>query len=111
MIPIAVSAIASMGLFGFKGVEVNAFLADTLDKNNPEVKSLEVMDDQLGGLFPIEVILRVKEPGQLTTIECMNSLRRVKTELKKHDDVTLFHSLIDVFALVDSQVFGGKSNS
>ena len=106
MIPIAVSAIASMGLFGFKGVEVNAFLADTLDKNNPEVKSLGVMDDQLGGLFPIEVILRAREPGQLTTIECMNSLRRVKTELKKHDDVTLFHSLLDVFALVDSQVIG-----
>ena len=106
MIPIFVSAIASMGLFGFKGVEVNTFLADTLENNNPEVKSLEVIDDQLAGLFPIEVILTAKEPGQLTSIEFMNRIRRVKTELKKHDDVTLFHSLIDVFALVDSQVFG-----
>ena len=106
IIPILFSVITSMGLLGFKGVEVNSFLADTLEKNNPEVESLEVIEDQLGGLFPIEVILTVEEPGHLTSIDVMNSVRRVKTELKKHDDVSLFHSLNDVFALVDSQVTG-----
>ena len=106
MIPIIVSVIASTGLLGFKGVEVNSFLADTLEKHNPEVESLAVIDDQLGGLFPIEVILTAKEPGHLTSIDVMNRVRRVKTELKKHDDVSLFHSLTDVFALVDSQVTG-----
>ena len=106
VIPIAVSVIASMGLLGFRGVEVNAFLADTLEKSNPEVKSLALVEDQLGGLFPIEVILSAEEPGQLTKIECMNVVRRVKTGLMKHIDVTQVHSLVDVFALVDSQVFG-----
>ena len=106
LIPCAASLIVSIGLFGFKGVEVNSFLADTLEKHNPEVKALAIVENQLGGLSPIEVILSTKQPGPLTTIDFMNRVGRIKTGLQKHDDVTQFVSLIDVFALVDSQVLG-----
>ena len=81
-------------------------MADTLEKHNPEVKALAIVENQLGGLSPIEVILSTKQPGPLTTIDFMNRVGRIKTGLQKHDDVTQFVSLIDVFALVDSQVLG-----
>jgi len=82
MVPMVVVGFLSMGLFGFKGVEVQAYLADTLQKSNPEVKSLAVVEDQLGGLSPIEVILRAQEPGQLTKIDVMNRVRRVIDDVR-----------------------------
>ena len=106
LLPVLLAGLWSLGVIDGKGVKVNSYLVETIDETNPEIKSLKVIEGKLGGFLPVEVILKTSNPGNLTTIDSMNRIRRIQSEIKQCSGVSLAYSLVDIFSIADSFGFG-----
>ncbi len=107
LIPMLLAIVWSLGLLGGKGVQVNTFLVESIDEESPEIQSLAIIEEKLGGFLPVEVILKTDESGQLSTIDSMNKIRRIQAEITRCDGVSRAYSFVDVISIADAFLVGG----
>jgi len=110
VVPIVIALGFALGWFGTPGLHVNSYLVETLDESHPEIESLRVIEKELGGFLPVEVVLQCDDPEHLTSLETIDKIRNIQSEMSKHKDVTLVQSFVDVIKLVDHHTLGKFRN-
>ncbi len=105
----SVAIAAAIGLPGFKGVELNSFLVETIEKDSPAVQSMSLIEEKLGGFIQAEVILETDDLELLTTPDMFNRIRRIADQFERYKEISHVTSWATIFELADGFVPGEKA--
>lgn len=79
-----------------RGLSVNSFLYETYDPSHPTMQTIQVLDEKLAGLAPIEVQLTAESEDDLYRRDVFDSILALQQEMLTSDDVRFARSYVDL---------------
>lgn len=100
-------------LMASRNTEINSLLAETFDKDNPQIARMQLIERQLGGFMPMEVVFTAQPGKNRPTSETFQRAdtwhRLVAIDRFTHtrSEVLFSRSLVDLYHQVDQLLPGG----
>ena len=93
---ILIAAIAAIGisLLGVQQISTSAQLRDLFWKNAPILNDYDWLEEKVGPLVPIEVVLKIENPDEIKTDERFRILERVQSSIEKVGGVSATMSAV-----------------
>ncbi|QDS99401.1 efflux RND transporter permease subunit [Adhaeretor mobilis] len=95
------------GLIG-RNTEINSNLLETFDKNHPQTQQMHLLEEQLGGFVPMEIILSSDTQKWFLTADHWLRLCELEIRISTQSGVINLRSLVGVMREVDRQLPGGR---
>ena len=92
-ISLVVFIIVAIGLFK---IDYNVSVLDDLKPTNKIYKDVESIEGNMGGVFPIEVILEYNEPISLDDKDILNTINNFKEDVSNIDKITSVAAFTDM---------------
>ncbi len=100
-------------IFVSQHTEINSLLAETFDESNPQIARMRLIENQLGGFMPMEVVFTAQSSNTSTTPKAFQQAgtwhRLVAFDRFVHSrpEVLFSRSLVDLYGQVDRLLPGG----
>jgi predicted RND superfamily exporter protein len=96
-----------------RNTEINSLLAETFDENNPQIAHMQLIESQLGGFMPMEVVFTAQtgqDPPTSNTFQRADTWHRlvaIDHFVHARSEVLFSRSLVDLYRQVDQLLPGG----
>lgn len=99
------------GAAGIFLIRITGNISSDLPADSQVVKDLKFFEEDFGGIMPIEIIINVKEKGQITKDKTLRKIDSIQQYLKKYPVFTKSVSIVDAVKLVNQAFHGGAEES
>lgn len=90
---------------------VNSQLTETFDPDHPEVAHMRIIEDQLGGFVPMEIVLTSSQPRWYLTADAWRKMVELQDFVDGQAGVLQTRSPVDLFAEIDRRLPGEPLSS
>ena len=103
---LGVGLLALTGLVG-RNTVINSTLLETFDQQHPQTRQMRLIEQELGGFVPMEIILSSDDPGWFLEAQQWQQLLKLEQGISQLDGVLRIRSLTELLAEVDRQLPAG----
>jgi predicted RND superfamily exporter protein len=94
----------ALALWMARGVHVNSSMIETYGEDHPTLQSLRLVEEKLGGLLPIEVSLRAKQPGAYLTPDVYRRVAEFERFARAQEGVLFARSYVDFHEAIGTEM-------
>jgi predicted RND superfamily exporter protein len=94
----------ALALWMARGVHVNSSMIETYGEDHPTLQALRLVEEKLGGLLPIEVSLRARQPGAYLTPDVYRRVGEFERFARSQDGVLFARSYVDFHEAIGAEM-------
>jgi len=88
--------LVAASLWSARGIEVNTYLIETYDEDQPTLQTLRLVEDELMGIVPLQISLQADEPGVFFQPEVYRSVVDIEQRARGYKGVTYVRAYTDL---------------
>lgn len=89
-----------------RDIQANSYTIETYDEDHPTLQSLRLVENKLGGLLPLSVVLTTDRPGQFLEPETVRQVAAAQAFAIAQPEVLSSQSYVDLHRGVDERISG-----
>lgn len=107
----AITLLGSTGLvlaalWAARNVEINSYAMETYDENHPTMRTIRLIEDRLGGMLPLEIVLTSDDSDQFLTPQTYRKVATLQQYAVNLDAVVFGRSYVDLHQEIEARVTG-----
>jgi uncharacterized protein len=99
-------ALVAGSLWTARGIHVNSYTVETYDENHPTLQTMRLVENKLGGLLSLNVMLKADEPGRFLRPETVRRVARIEKFAQRQKEILSSRSYIDLHRAIDERISG-----
>lgn len=103
---LGVGLLALTGLVG-RNTVINSTLLETFDEQHPQTRQMRLIEEELGGFVPMEIVLSAEDPVWFLKAEQWQNLLKLEQGISQLDGVLRIRSVTELLEEVDRQLPAG----
>ena len=97
-------AVIAACLWGARGVRVNSSMIETYAEDHPTLQTLRLVENELGGLLPVEVSLRADRAGRFLEPDTYRRVARFAEFARQQEGVLFTRSYVDFHDAIGAEI-------
>jgi len=97
--------------YGIKRVKTESYIIDDIPKDNPVYKDLKFLENNIGGVMPLEITIDTKKKKGVFQYNTLKKMDQLINKLAKFKDMSKPTSIIDALKFARQAYYNGSETS
>jgi len=98
--------LVAASLWAARDVSINSYMLEVYDRNDETMRSMKLVEEELGGFLPLEVSLTADEPGRFLEPDVYRKVAAAQSFAAEQEGVISGRSYVDIFQEVYAHARG-----
>ncbi|MCA9036826.1 MAG: MMPL family transporter [Planctomycetaceae bacterium] len=95
--------LAGATLWWVRDMQVNSFIFETYEADNPAMETVHLLDEKLSGIISLEVQIQAEDPDEFFSPEVASGLQQFRKQMSEDRRVTFYRDYLQVLAAIDAR--------